>query len=702
MNHFRSLYTVVLIFVAIVFPAQLVADIVTGDDVAPLNMGGMADVTTGRVEVGGNSSSSGTGTLVVNGGTVLTSTANRDISTIQATEAEPAGMIGRQTGSYGTVTVTGMNSTWLLEGTGLDSTGIYGPYLIVGREGGRGELNITGGGKVILDGLGSDVGGSFAANIKIGRNPAAGGSVLNIDGIDSEALITNIDHTHFRMGNVDSSVVNITNGGALTIGGHNSFSQIQWGTFNVNTEGTFTTNLMAVGGKENSNVVMNIDGFGSSIRLTGVGTADNEYGNNGFGGFMTVGRGANSSAAINVTNGAEINIDSGFGFAADGTPSSGSGFSLGGRSANISGQGTLNVESNAQVTVSGGGEFVGIGRNQSGSGTINVKSGGMVTIENNANSFGVFMAPTANAGIAELNVDGSDSLFDAGKVLYVGVDGGPANSAIANVTITNDGAVKADKIVVGGGGTISGDGSLIGERIVNNGGTIGPGVSPGTLTIDGNYEMIDGVLEIEIAGLNSGEFDLLDITGTANLSGGTILFSFVDRFLPQADDPLLEIITAGGGLTIGKNVNFAFQGVDESFELAVVAEDTGLRFDALNDALPPAGFVLIDIKPNSDPNCFNINGHGMIPVAILGNDIFDVTLVDQKSLMFGGLKTGIRGNGNPQCSVDYSDSDTSLDLVCQFEDDAASWNPGDGEATLTGKLLDGSSFSGTDSICVVQ
>jgi hypothetical protein len=29
--------------------------------------------------------------------------------------------------------------------------------------------------------------------------------------------------------------------------------------------------------------------------------------------------------------------------------------------------------------------------------------------------------------------------------------------------------------------------------------------------------------------------------------------------------------------------------------------------------------VGIDIKPGSDPNCFNINGHGVIPVAILGS-----------------------------------------------------------------------------------
>jgi hypothetical protein len=53
------------------------------------------------------------------------------------------------------------------------------------------------------------------------------------------------------------------------------------------------------------------------------------------------------------------------------------------------------------------------------------------------------------------------------------------------------------------------------------------------------------------------------------------------------------------------------------------------------------------------------------------------------------------------CSVEYSNEDIYPDLVCHFEDDASNWQPGDGEATLTGTLLDGTPFEGTDSICVV-
>lgn len=111
--------------------------------------------------------------------------------------------------------------------------------------------------------------------------------------------------------------------------------------------------------------------------------------------------------------------------------------------------------------------------------------------------------------------------------------------------------------------------------------------------------------------------------------------------------------------------------------------------------------VHIDIKPGSEPNCFNVNGHGVIPVAILGSESFDVASVDQASLQFGGLAVRIRGNRHPQCGVEDSNADGHADLVCQFEDDAEMWEAGEDEATLTGNLLDGGAIRGTDAICLV-
>jgi hypothetical protein len=119
--------------------------------------------------------------------------------------------------------------------------------------------------------------------------------------------------------------------------------------------------------------------------------------------------------------------------------------------------------------------------------------------------------------------------------------------------------------------------------------------------------------------------------------------------------------------------------------------------------------VDIDIKPGSYPNCFNINGHGIIPVAILGSADFDVTQIDIATLSFGGLDVRVKGNGAPQCSVeDVSGDFTSPegapdgydDLVCQFVDNPDGWTPDDGTATLSGELNDDTPIAGSDEICL--
>lgn len=111
--------------------------------------------------------------------------------------------------------------------------------------------------------------------------------------------------------------------------------------------------------------------------------------------------------------------------------------------------------------------------------------------------------------------------------------------------------------------------------------------------------------------------------------------------------------------------------------------------------------VQIDIKPGSLPNCFNLNGNGVIPVAILGSADFDVNDINTASLSFAGLRVRLRGNNNPSCATEYSNNDQFLDMVCQFEDDPASWRGGSDTAELSGNLIDGTFFRGTDSICIV-
>jgi len=112
--------------------------------------------------------------------------------------------------------------------------------------------------------------------------------------------------------------------------------------------------------------------------------------------------------------------------------------------------------------------------------------------------------------------------------------------------------------------------------------------------------------------------------------------------------------------------------------------------------------VAIDIKPGSDPNCFNIDGHGVIPVAILGAADFDAANIKVETLLFDGLTVRVRGQKGPLCSIEDSNGDAFLDLVCHFEDDPSTWTGGSGPATVTGQLMDNTPFEGRDFICIID
>lgn len=109
----------------------------------------------------------------------------------------------------------------------------------------------------------------------------------------------------------------------------------------------------------------------------------------------------------------------------------------------------------------------------------------------------------------------------------------------------------------------------------------------------------------------------------------------------------------------------------------------------------------IDIKPGSDPNCFNNNGNGGIPVAILSTETFDATTVDPASVFLDGQAIRVVGKGKIQAHHEDSNGDGLIDLVVQIEDMDGTYTNGTTTATLVGKTTTGIAIQGTDSICVV-
>jgi hypothetical protein len=111
---------------------------------------------------------------------------------------------------------------------------------------------------------------------------------------------------------------------------------------------------------------------------------------------------------------------------------------------------------------------------------------------------------------------------------------------------------------------------------------------------------------------------------------------------------------------------------------------------------------VIDIKPGSDPNCFNNDDHGVIPVAIFGSASFDATQIDPASVTLGSLSVKAVGKGNKfLASIEDVDGDGILDMVVKIQDADGAFTSGSGTADITGFLNDGTFFWGTDSICVV-
>ena len=113
----------------------------------------------------------------------------------------------------------------------------------------------------------------------------------------------------------------------------------------------------------------------------------------------------------------------------------------------------------------------------------------------------------------------------------------------------------------------------------------------------------------------------------------------------------------------------------------------------------------IDIKPGSDPNSINLKSKGVVPVAILGSAIFDVTTVDVTTLVFGPCSAEpVHDLTDPMVYADHLQDvnlDGFTDLVCHFKTQELGLVKGSTDATLTGDTNDGETFSGTDFVNIV-
>jgi hypothetical protein len=157
--------------------------------------------------------------------------------------------------------------------------------------------------------------------------------------------------------------------------------------------------------------------------------------------------------------------------------------------------------------------------------------------------------------------------------------------------------------------------------------------------------------------------------------------------------------TAGGSYAAGRGlVSVAVCDFDEDGRQDLV---TANRYSGNVTVLINQGGPLpisIDIKPDGHPNSVNPYSRGVIPVAILGSDTFDVADVDVTTLAFGPGGAPIAHRKGHLQDVDY---DGITDLVAHYRTQDTGIACGDESATLIGETLDGQPLEGSDSITTV-
>ncbi|MCD9005327.1 autotransporter domain-containing protein [Luteimonas sp. XNQY3] len=203
-------------------------------------------------------------------------------------------------------------------------------------------------------------------------------------------------------------------------------------------------------------------------------------------------------------------------------------------------RGSLIKRGDGSLTLSGDNSFDGFtvhggllalsGLNAYGAGHDGVVDGGALALSGTLQG----NALRVESGIAEVSATGR---LDGANLFVGGADG----AALALI----DGMQTGGYTWVGEGGHLGGIGTL-GDTTVASGGTIAPGRSIGTLTVDGDYvQQAGSTFEVEMTPPD--QVDRLLVTGTATLEGGTVVaergpgvYALGERY---------DFLSAAGGIT---------------------------------------------------------------------------------------------------------------------------------------------------------
>ena len=194
-----------------------------------------------------------------------------------------------------------------------------------------------------------------------------------------------------------------------------------------------------------------------------------------------------------------------------------------------------------------------------------------------------------------------------------------------------------------------------------------------------------------------------------------------------------EFVTAGsGGLKAAINLAFGPDGnlYVCSFNTSEVLRYNGQTGDFIDVFASGGGLnraadlvfvsepvipINVDIKPGSCPNPFNVKSKGVLPVAILGTEEFDVSAIDAASIFLNGvpaIRSSYEDVGGPvanpnECECTTDAGDGFGDLVLKFYTQQIVETLGEVNAgdiltlPLTGVLNDETGIEGADCVVIV-
>ncbi len=349
-------------------------------------------------------------------------------------------------------------------------------------------------------------------------------------------------------------------GGILDVGGWTDVGQYGTGVFNQNG-GTHTTNGLVLGQSEGSSgyYELNNDGMLSvggaeRIGVSGEGSFKQTNGTHEIGSDLVLANDVGSTGSydlqggdLSVTGYTFVGMNGEGSFTQTGGTHQALGLTLG-QEADGDGKYDLNdgslavgqhehigLTGNGTITQGEGSHTIGsdlvLGNETTGNGTFNLKSG---TLEVGGNTY--------------VGMNGNGTFDQTGGMHTVSGDITIAANAGSTGTYNfSGGTLTADNIIINSGGLFQGAG-VVDASFNIQGGTLAPGSSPGSLTINGSFDQTSGILAIELGGYDQGtDYDFLKILGGDASLAGKLEVSLWEGFLPEVGDTF-DILYAKSGI----------------------------------------------------------------------------------------------------------------------------------------------------------